>query len=684
MSNIRSITSVLLAIAILALSLPQATAAEMSAEEAWKALPNYQYGQDMSALLAMDREVIRAMATPATRSACAARLAVLLEAANTTPAAMQYICCQLRQVGTAAEVPVLTRLLAKPETAQMARYALESIPGDQSIAALRTSLDTLQGDLLIGTINSVAARKDAQSVAKLKELAVAKDAKVAAAALWALGNIANPEAIAFVELQTAKAANPMPQATAMPLLRCAEALLASGKVEQAKAIYGKLSEAGQSVGVRRAAFVAILKLQKDQTTETILAWISGEDADRRAVAAERLAALPDAELDRLAAKLSDLPGASQLGLLEVLATRKGKAVLPLVLSAVRSDKPDMQLAGIRLLGQVGDASNLAMLTDLLAKGGKVAEAAQKSIERLPRETVAKAMLTALKDRPEISRPVIQVLADIKCYEAIDPLLVIAGQEDPKAYEPALEALQGIADPDDSDITRLVKLLLAVQGRQREAVERTIFLVCEKSPDAAGRAKPVLAALAKVDASELPKYLPLLGRFGGPEIMKTIDASLANEKPEVKAAAMRALCNWPSVEVADRLWTLANDGNNPQFRSWALHAYVRVVTLKSDRPEAETLAMLQKAMKAAGSPEDQQWVLQRASTVRTLDAVSWIAGYLDDPNLGQTACRSIVDLAHHRFLRHPNMDRFGPLLDKVSSISKDPTVVARAKKYRLGL
>ena len=66
------------------------------------------------------------------------------------------------------------------------------------------------------------------------------------------------------------------------------------------------------------------------------------------------------------------------------------------------------------------------------------------------------------------------------------------------------------------------------------------------------------------------------------------------------------------------------------------------------------------MKLAEDLENRQWVLHRASTVRTCEAVQWIAEYLDDPNLGQTVCRSIVELAHHRFLRHPNMDRFGPL------------------------
>ncbi len=337
-------------------------------------------------------------------------------------------------------------------------------------------------------------------MAKLKELAVGKDPKVASAALWALGNIANPEAISFVQQQANQSGTPMPQDVAVPLLRCADALAAAGNVEQARAIYAKLAEAGQAAGVRRAALVAILQLQKEHTTETILSWISGADADRRVVAAGRLAALSDAELDRLAAKLTELPDESQLGLIEVLALRKGKNALPLALSAARSDKPEMKLAGIRLLGQLGDVSTISILTDSLAKGGKVAEAAQQALCRLPREAVGKAMLAAIAERPEIRGPVLGVLKKLKYYEAIDPLIAIAGQDDPNAYEPALAALREIADPDETDLSRLVKLLLAVQGKHREEVERTILIVCEKSPDAAAdRAKPVLAVLAKVDS-----------------------------------------------------------------------------------------------------------------------------------------------------------------------------------------
>ena len=366
-------------------------------------------------------------------------------------------------------------------------------------------------------INSVAARKDARSVAKLQELAGGKDSKVASAALWALGNIANPEAIAFVQRASQAGGHSDAPRRGRSL---AAVRRRAGSRGQRGPVASDLRQVGRSRsgGGRspRGAWTASFNFRKNMPTETILSWINGADADRRVVAAGRLAALSDAELDRLAAKLAELPDESQLGLIEVLALRKGKDALPLALSAARSDKPEMKLAGIRLLGQIGDASTITILTDSLAEGGKVAEAAQQALCRLPREAVGKAMLTALAERPEIRGPVLGVLQKLKYYEAIDPLIAIAGQEDPSVYEPALDALRGIADPDDADLSRLVKLLLAVQGKHREEVERTILIVCQKSPDAAAdRAKPVLAVLAKVDSVGTAEVSAALGPAGRP-------------------------------------------------------------------------------------------------------------------------------------------------------------------------
>ena len=661
------------------------TAAEISVEDAWKALPKYEPGQDMAALLAIDRAVIDAMASPQTRSACAARLANVLADANTTPEARQYICLQLRQIGTAAEVPLLAKLLVKSETSQMARYALETIPGPEAASALREGLTTLKGELLLGAIQSVAARKDKAAVATFASLADSSDKQVAAAAIWALGNVADDQAVAFLTSRADKAGIPTPQGLAVPLLRCAESLANSGKAGAAQAIYAMLSQSNQAPAVRRAALEGTLAFSGDQKMTTVLAWFSESDADRRRIAAGHLNTLPDAQLDRLLSQLADLPDGSKLAVIELAASRRGKQVLPMVISLMKSDKPQLKLAGVRFLGMVGDASVISQLVDMLAADDELAEAAQGALVNLPRKEVTAALLDALNGRPAIRVPVIAVLVKFKCYEAIDPLVEIASQTDPAVYAPALDGLRGIADPDKTDIPRLVKLLLRTEpGRHRDEVERTILIVCNKLPAKADHSELVRAALARADQSEMPKYLPLLGRIGGPKCLEIVQSALKNADPAVQEAAVRALCNWPNADVADKLLELATTSENKMFRLWALRAYIRVVTLPNDRPPKETLAMLQQAMKLADGVDEKRLAIERASTVRLIETVTWIAPFLDDPQLCQSACASIVELAHHRFLRHPNMKRFDPILEKVSRLAKDPAIAERAKRYRLGL
>jgi HEAT repeat protein len=668
-----------------AVSTTSVAADAMTPDAAWKALPKYEYGHDMAALLTIDREVILAMKTPESRAACAAKLAALLTSTETTAAARQYACLQLRQVGGPAQVPPLASLLLKTETSQAALFALASIPGDESLAAVRNAMGQLQGVQLIGAINAVANRKDSQSVVKLQELADSKDAPVAAASLWALGNIADEPARAFLIQRAEKAGVPTPQSLATPLMRCADAAAAAGNTKQAQAIYAKLSGKKQAVPVRLTALDGQLRLLGDRAKPTIVAWFSGNDPQQRMIAAGQLGTLADKELDVLLSRWTTLPESSQFVLFNVLGQRKATQILPMAIAAAKSDKPEVRLTGIRLLGIFGDATAIPLLIERLADGGPVTVAAQQAITRLPQKEACDALLAAVKQRGKACIPAAASLASLKCYEAIDPLIAMVDEQKPGTSLAAVEAIREIADPDDADISRLVALYGRLpQGTLHDQVERAIVLVCLKLPANADRAEPVLKAVDKLPAAEGVKYLPLLGRLGGEKVAKKIDAGMQSSDSVVKQAALLALCNWPNADMAERLWNLSAQSDDKASAQAALRAYVRVVSLKGKRPDAETLVLLQKAMQRAVTAEDKQWILTRASAVRTLATVDWLATYLDDASLNQAACKSIVELAHHRFLRHPNMAKFSPILEKVSQTSKDPIIVERAKKYRLGL
>ncbi len=112
-----------------------------------------------------------------------------------TPGGEKAIACKMLAMhGSKEAVPALAPLLADEKLASWARIALEAIPGPEAGAALREATDKLTGRLLIGALNSIGVRRDADSVPALIKRLDDQAADVAGAAALALGRIGNEAA----------------------------------------------------------------------------------------------------------------------------------------------------------------------------------------------------------------------------------------------------------------------------------------------------------------------------------------------------------------------------------------------------------------------------------------------------------------------------------------------------------
>ena len=542
---------------------------------------------------------------------------------------------------------------------------------------------TLRGPSLIVAMDALATRRDAACVDALKTHMADADPSVSRASVRALARIANRPAIDCVQAWGASQAVPWSADVAGCLVQVAYALMRDGEPAAARAIFEQLAQPQQSSGTRRAACEGLLALPSTEREAMVVNWFVSGDRQQREVAAQHVGTLPDETLRTLTQRMAELTDSGASLVIEVLAERHQQDSLPLVMQMLQSDSASLRLVGIRCLGNLRDAAAVPTLIDLLSDDPQVAAAAQLALVRLPREVVGPALLAAL-ERTERRVPAIEVLREMKYYEAIDPLVALAASSDRAVYEPVLAGLAGIADPDEADLPRLFALLTRTPlGAQRDEVEKTIAHVCQKLPAEQNPTAPVLGWWQEQSAERAVLSLPLLGRLGGAEALDAITQQLGSADPATVDAAVRGLCNWPNAEVAERLSHLAL-GAGETASSPSASAYVRMVSLPSDRAPAETLTMLQTAMRQAEESEDRALVLERAASVRTMECFRWLAGFLDDPQCAQAACQSLVELAHHRELRHPNLAEVRPVLEKVVTTSRDPQMVERAKRYQLGL
>ncbi len=242
----------------------------------------------------------------------------------------------------------------------------------------------------------------------------------------------------------------------------------------------------------------------------------------------------------------------------------------------------------------------------------------------------------------------------------------------------MAALAARARP--ADVPAMAELLLATpSGPQRNEVERAIRLVCQQIADAQHRADPVLDLLHGATAAKRIELLPLLGRLGGERARHIIDEALRSSDPALHAAGVRALSNWPDASVADDLLRLAETAPVAEHRRWALRGFIHVVVLPGKASDAQKVALLRRAMQLATDDAERMLVVQRASAVRTVEALRFVRPCLDQPALAEEAGKSIVELARHKELAQPNRGDFGPALKQVVKVCKDPLTVEKARR-----
>ncbi|MBL8178792.1 MAG: hypothetical protein JNK48_29225 [Bryobacterales bacterium] len=118
-----------------------------------------------------------------------AKLVAILKDGQASVYAKAKACQRLAVVGDAGAVPALAALLGNEKLAVYARFALEPMARGAADDALREALPKLQGNLLIGAMNSLAKRRDPRSVDVLSKYVHDQDAAVARAAMEGLAKL---------------------------------------------------------------------------------------------------------------------------------------------------------------------------------------------------------------------------------------------------------------------------------------------------------------------------------------------------------------------------------------------------------------------------------------------------------------------------------------------------------------
>ncbi len=157
-------------------------------DEDFQKILTYSFGDSREPLTVIEDRVRDSFGNGEQRLALERQFAEVLRREEATYDCRDFACRQLRIMGTEESVDALYDLLLVPETADMARYALQENMSEDAGKALRKALGKTDGAVLVGVVNSIGERGDEQAVDDLGKLA-SGTGDVAAAAREALAKI---------------------------------------------------------------------------------------------------------------------------------------------------------------------------------------------------------------------------------------------------------------------------------------------------------------------------------------------------------------------------------------------------------------------------------------------------------------------------------------------------------------
>lgn len=586
-----------------------------------RSVAGYDFGNDVAPVRELETLTLHTAGDPGATALEKLLLGGLMSARS--QAAKDVFCRDLAMIGSDAAVPQLASMLGEPGTAEMARYALERIPGARASAALRDALTRTSPPVQTGIVVSLGRRRDEASVGAIRPLLVSKDAHLSDAAAAALGNIGNTAA-----REALLATAPSPSASAA-LLQIAE----RSAPETATSIYRRLNSAGQSEAVQVAALKGWARVAPAQAAPLLHAALKSESARLQGIAIRELVRV---EGVAVAKEIPSVPERARVQIIAALTDFARTDVRPVLLQGVSSEDEAVRIASLNGIAQLGAAADIAMLAKHAATAtGDEQAAARSALGSIPGVSADAAVLQLLPNaEPKTKVELIRAVGARGIASASEALLSAATDSDRAVRIESVRALRETAG--GKQVPALLALLVkTTSDSERKEFERTLSTAVTRSKGSA--VEDVVKTYRGVsDAGPRISLLNVLSAAGDPTALPVVREALQDPNADIQRAALNALSGWPTPAPMDDLIALARSGGAPAQQILALRGYIKLVQIPSNRTPAETAALLKTAMAMATRPEEKRSVLAVAQKVVCPESLDLARSALNDPQVAAEA------------------------------------------------
>lgn len=596
-------------------------------------IAGYEYGQSRKALATIEANI--RIATEKQLRSIENQMIEVLNIEDATYYGRSFACQMLRRIGTGKSVKALGAFLHDDQLSDPARLALQGIQSPKVDALFKKSLNSLDGDKLVGVIGSMAERRDQKSVKSLAKFLRSDDASLQQATIRALGRIGGNAALGLLEDLDVSDSLEAYRLDAM--LLCADSLAQTKSASLSKNVYTQLFAADYPAAVRVAAYSGLFEMEPQSSLPMILSLLNDNEAQlRQAACGPFLKNLPGEDISKaLALALKRLPKESQVAVLNALAGRGHTNVIPEALDAIQSKDESVRIAAAFALGSIGDERVAAPLIQLAIEQSEVGKTAQESLARVKGDRVNGVLVDFLGDADEAKRvAAISALVDRNAEDAVPALIKLADDGSVRIRNASYKALEQLGSADD--ISRLLQIM---QSRSNEldiqALEEVVKSLSSALTDTSQATSRIAALFTDTPPKVKAAYIRLLTEYSGPDALQLVSNSVHDQDRSIQNAALDALANWKDNTPIEFLLTQLPRFKDEKQRAFAFKAIAHALRLTP--PNSDWFG---KAKEKAKRKNEKAMMIETLSKTVDMNSLQHLESYLSDKDVKKDAIAAV--------------------------------------------
>ena len=574
-------------------------------DQAFYAIADYDGEPDSPSVRVIRNEVTAAQTSITKRIGVEVRLFEVLESSLSTDAARAFVAAQLARICKEDSVLTIDRLLTREDLTPLLIGIIKEIPGYSGTRALVRAVGATEGETQLTLIHALGERGDPSAIRTLRKYSGNGEPVVMGAAIEAIGAIGGRDAADAVFWCSQNVRSDLRPVAIAAYFKCAEGFMARGDNSTAISMYDNFYIEAQTVAVRQAALTGIIRAEGSRGQDTISRVLHGADTSMHTAAVRAAVYVPGRKAtEGFAALLPTISPELQVILVDVLAKRGDRAVLPTIIMTSRHRDAAVRMAAIKAMGSLGDRSVVIELIKIAAHNiGEEQRVAREGLANLDAPGVDDVLISASSGPNNIMRTeAIRSIKERKVAHAGPTLFRIAEREIESLQIEALGALGVVAA--DEDLPELVSLLIKSKSAGTlRAAQAAVLAVAERPGTDEDHTKSILSAARRTykDNAIRISLIDILGELADENSYSTVLALTRRTPAEVRAFALQRLAGWPTPRPLADLAKIAESTKDENDQALAFDGYTYLMTLPADRSEEETKVVYQTAVDLATTP-----------------------------------------------------------------------------------